>query len=92
MVETRRGRGGGSIVTYSPRRPRARAKAPPAETLATWLDSLAFRRIVEPGDVELRLAASSADVRHAVAVRLVGPQRQLGHDRRLTVPATVETA
>ena len=49
MVETRRGRGGGSIVTYSPRRPRARAKAPPAETLATWLDSLAFRRIVEPG-------------------------------------------
>jgi hypothetical protein len=48
------------------------------------------RRIVEPGDVELRLAASSADVRHVVAVRLVGPERQLGHDRRLTVPATVE--
>ena len=51
MVETRRGRGGGSIVTYSPRRPRARAKAPAPETLATWLDSLTFRRIVEPGAV-----------------------------------------
>jgi GntR family transcriptional regulator, transcriptional repressor for pyruvate dehydrogenase complex len=51
MVETRRGRGGGSVVTYSPRRPRARAKAPAAETLASWLDSLTFRRIVEPGAV-----------------------------------------
>jgi GntR family transcriptional regulator, transcriptional repressor for pyruvate dehydrogenase complex len=51
MVETRRGRGGGSIVTYSPRRPRARAKPPPAETLDAWLDSLTFRRIVEPGAV-----------------------------------------
>jgi GntR family transcriptional regulator, transcriptional repressor for pyruvate dehydrogenase complex len=51
MVETRRGRGGGSVVTYSPRRPRARAKAPSKETLSTWLDSLTFRRIVEPGAV-----------------------------------------
>ena len=51
MVETRRGRGGGSVVTYSPRRPRARAKAPAPETLAGWLDSLTFRRIVEPGAV-----------------------------------------
>ena len=51
MVQTRRGRSGGSVVTYSPRRPRARAKGPPAEKLATWLDSLTFRRIVEPGAV-----------------------------------------
>jgi GntR family transcriptional repressor for pyruvate dehydrogenase complex len=51
MVETRRGRGGGSVVTYSPRAPRARATAPAAETLATWLDTLTFRRIVEPGMV-----------------------------------------
>jgi GntR family transcriptional repressor for pyruvate dehydrogenase complex len=51
MVQTRRGRGGGSVVTYSPRRPRARTKAPSAETLATWLDSLTFRRVVEPGAV-----------------------------------------
>ena len=51
MIETRRGRGGGSVVTYSPRRPRARAKAPSPQVLATWLDSLTFRRIVEPGAV-----------------------------------------
>ena len=51
MVETHRGRGGGSVVTYSPQRPRARTKLPSAETLATWLDSLTFRRIVEPGAV-----------------------------------------
>lgn len=51
MVQTRRGRAGGSVVTYSPRRPRARAKAPSGETLETWLDSLTFRRIVEPGAV-----------------------------------------
>jgi GntR family transcriptional repressor for pyruvate dehydrogenase complex len=51
MIQTRRGRGGGSLVTYSPRRPRARAKAPAAETLAQWHDALTFRRIVEPGAV-----------------------------------------
>jgi GntR family transcriptional regulator, transcriptional repressor for pyruvate dehydrogenase complex len=51
MVETRRGRGGGSVVTYSPRAPRARSKAPSPKVLETWLDSLTFRRIVEPGAV-----------------------------------------
>lgn len=57
MIETRRGRGGGSVVTYSPRRPRARAKVPSPETLDGWLDDLAFRRIVEPGAV-----ATAADL------------------------------
>jgi GntR family transcriptional repressor for pyruvate dehydrogenase complex len=61
MVETHRGRGGGSVVTYSPRRPRARSKAPSAQTLSSWLDSLTFRRVVEPGAVataaELELSA-----------------------------------
>lgn len=51
MVETRRGRGGGSVVTFSPRRPRARTRAPSPDTLASWLDCLTFRRIVEPGAV-----------------------------------------
>ncbi|MFF3290392.1 glycoside hydrolase family 3 N-terminal domain-containing protein [Streptomyces sp. NPDC003023] len=43
------------------------------------------RRIVEPGDLELRLAASSAsgDVRHALRLRLTGPERACGHDRVL---------
>jgi GntR family transcriptional repressor for pyruvate dehydrogenase complex len=57
MVETHRGRGGGSVVTYSPRRPRSRAKTPSAETLARWHDSLLFRRIVEPGAVATAAAA-----------------------------------
>jgi GntR family transcriptional repressor for pyruvate dehydrogenase complex len=66
MVETRRGRGGGSVVTYSPRRPRARAKGPSPATLAVWLDTLAFRRVVEPG------AAATA-----AAADLTGDQRDL---------------
>jgi beta-xylosidase len=44
----------------------------------------AGRRVVEPGDVELRLSASSREVRHAVPVRLVGPERVVDHRRTLT--------
>ncbi|MFI6371801.1 glycoside hydrolase family 3 N-terminal domain-containing protein [Streptomyces sp. NPDC050546] len=43
----------------------------------------AGRRVVEPGALELRLAASSADVRHTARVTLTGPVRVLGPDRRL---------
>ncbi|HEX5567386.1 MAG TPA: glycoside hydrolase family 3 N-terminal domain-containing protein [Streptomyces sp.] len=42
------------------------------------------QRIVEPGAVELRLAASSADVRHTVPLTLTGPERTVGFDRRMT--------
>ncbi|HEX3931593.1 MAG TPA: FCD domain-containing protein [Nocardioides sp.] len=69
MVETRRGRGGGSVVTYSPRRPRARARAaksPSAEILASWLDSLTFRRIVEPGAVATAAGLDLADDQRAM--------------------------
>jgi len=41
------------------------------------------RRVVEPGALELRLAASSADVRHTARLTLRGPERVLGTDRRL---------
>ncbi|MFI9153846.1 glycoside hydrolase family 3 N-terminal domain-containing protein [Streptomyces sp. NPDC053367] len=41
------------------------------------------RRIVEPGDLELRVAASSADVRHTVRLRLSGETRVLDGTRRL---------
>ncbi|WP_432155413.1 MULTISPECIES: glycoside hydrolase family 3 N-terminal domain-containing protein [unclassified Streptomyces] len=41
------------------------------------------RRIVEPGALELRLGASSADIRHRSAIQLVGPVRELGAERRL---------
>ena len=40
-------------------------------------------RVVEPGAVELRVARSSTDVHTTLALELVGPERELGHDRRL---------
>jgi beta-xylosidase len=48
------------------------------------------RRVVEAGDLELRLAASSADVRHTVAVRVVGDERVVGHDRTLVATPTLD--
>ncbi|MBA2808384.1 glycoside hydrolase family 3 C-terminal domain-containing protein [Streptomyces sp. KM273126] len=47
------------------------------------------RRVVEPGALELRLAASSADVRHTARLTLTGPERVLGPDRRLLCETTV---
>ncbi|MCK8435179.1 glycosyl hydrolase [Streptomyces sp. D2-8] len=41
------------------------------------------RRVVEPGALELRLAASSTDVRHTARLTLTGPLRVLGPERRL---------
>jgi GntR family transcriptional repressor for pyruvate dehydrogenase complex len=49
FVSTTRGRGGGSVVSFRPQKPssrRARALQPRREEL---LDTLVFRRIVEPG-------------------------------------------
>lgn len=40
-------------------------------------------RVVEPGALELRLATSSADIRHTAHLTLTGPVRPLGPDRRL---------
>ncbi len=50
LVETRRGRGGGTVVKLKPRTPSGRkaARVTP-EVRADWLDVLEFRRITEPG-------------------------------------------
>ncbi|WEO95841.1 glycoside hydrolase family 3 N-terminal domain-containing protein [Streptomyces sp. FXJ1.172] len=40
-------------------------------------------RVVEPGALELRLGASSTDVRHTARIRLTGPVRAVGAVRRL---------
>jgi beta-xylosidase len=48
------------------------------------------RRVVEAGDLELRLAASSVDVRHTVGVRVVGEERFVGHDRALVATPTLD--
>jgi beta-xylosidase len=41
------------------------------------------RRVVEPGELELRLGASSADLRLTVLCTLTGPVRPVDHTRRL---------
>lgn len=50
LVETTRGRGGGTVVTLKPKTPSARAAARvSARKRQQWLDSLVYRRVVEPG-------------------------------------------
>ncbi|WP_324789150.1 glycoside hydrolase family 3 N-terminal domain-containing protein [Streptomyces sp. H51] len=49
-------------------------------------------RVVEPGALELRLAASSAEVRHTAHLALTGPVRPLGADRRLRCETEVSPA
>ncbi|MEU1028108.1 glycoside hydrolase family 3 N-terminal domain-containing protein [Streptomyces mirabilis] len=49
-------------------------------------------RIVEPGELELRLGASSAEgeVRYAVPVTLTGPERVMGRERRMRCEVRVK--
>jgi beta-xylosidase len=47
-------------------------------------------RIVEPGDLQLRLSTSSSESRHIVNVRLLGPERAVGLSRRMVADVTVE--
>ncbi|MEV5936585.1 glycoside hydrolase family 3 N-terminal domain-containing protein [Streptomyces sp. NPDC052079] len=48
------------------------------------------RRVVEPGALELRLAASSTDTRLAARVTLTGPERQVNHTRHFHATLTQE--
>ncbi|WP_323373926.1 beta-xylosidase/alpha-l-arabinosidase [Plantactinospora alkalitolerans] len=56
----------------------------------TSFTGVSGRRIVEPGDVELRFGRSSGKMVAAVPLRLVGAERQIGHQRRLESLALVE--
>ena len=47
-------------------------------------------RIVEPGEVELWVGASSTDIREVLALELVGPSRAVGVERALEPTVTVE--
>jgi beta-xylosidase len=47
-------------------------------------------RLVEPGELELRLAASSSEVRHRLRLCLTGPQRAVGHDRQMAAGVRYE--
>ncbi|MET4657725.1 beta-xylosidase [Streptomyces sp. PvP037] len=48
------------------------------------------RRVVEPGDLELRLATSSTDTTMTATVALTGPVRQVDHTRRFHAAFTQE--
>lgn len=59
LVETTRGRGGGTVVTLKPRSPSARAaQRTSPEQRQDWFDALEFRRIVEPGGCALAASVS----------------------------------
>ncbi|MGW2624624.1 beta-xylosidase/alpha-l-arabinosidase [Micromonospora taraxaci] len=51
---------------------------------------LSGRRIVEPGDVELRFGRSSGDVVASLPLRLTGAERQVGHQRELLTSVRIE--
>jgi beta-glucosidase len=48
-----------------------------------------FRRIVEPGELELYVGTSAADLPCQASVQLVGPERVVGAHRRLETPVTI---
>ncbi|MFG2128201.1 glycoside hydrolase family 3 N-terminal domain-containing protein [Streptomyces sp. NPDC048751] len=50
------------------------------------------RRVVEPGALELRLGASSAETRHVARLDLTGPVREAGAERRLRCETAVARA
>ncbi len=77
LVETRRGRGGGSMIT-SPTRGRFRGglSRVSAETKSEWLDALEFRRVVEPGAAHL---AASHDLSEPDRDRLTATEQAV-HD------------
>ena len=51
-----------------------------------------LQRVVEPGDVEILVGTSAADLPCRGRVRLTGPLRVVGHDRRLVTPVTLSPA
>jgi len=64
LVETTRGRGGGTVVTLRAGAPSARAATRvSASKRRNWLDALEFRRIVEPGAAALAARRELTDVR-----------------------------
>jgi beta-glucosidase len=64
------------------------AMAVPADVLS--FTGLENRRIVEPGEIELQLGASSADIRLRTTVTLTGTTRTLGREWRMESRCEVE--
>lgn len=79
MVRTTRGRGGGSVVAYRPEAPRKGASAKLAARKDQLLDSLVFRRVVEPGACHVAACRDlSASQRMLLASALAEVDRATG--------------
>ena len=83
FVNTTRGRGGGTVVSYRPRKPSARgarALAPRSEHLR---DTLVFRRVVEPGAAHIAasrdLSAGQRDLLAAAHDEVAAAMDPAGH-------------
>ena len=80
LVETRRGRGGGTVVVLKPRSPSGRAAARvDASRRAEWLDALDFRRVIEPGGAAL---AATVDLDGSARSQLEQALAEVGAARR----------
>lgn len=101
LVETTRGRGGGTVVTLKPRTPggRAAARVSPAQR-QDWLDALDFRRVVEPGAAYLAAGTAPTGVRReqleqaladVAAARKPAQHRQADSRLHLTVASLAES-
>ncbi|HEU5036320.1 MAG TPA: FCD domain-containing protein [Nocardioides sp.] len=101
LVETTRGRGGGTVVTLKPRTPSGRAAARISpDRRSDWLDALEFRRVVEPGAAYLAARNRPTGVRREQleraladvdAARKAGAHRQADSRFHLTVASLADS-
>ena len=101
LVETTRGRGGGTVVTLKPGTPSGRAAARlTQDKRRDWLDALDYRRIVEPGAAALAAGRRLTDVRLAqleraheevTAARKPAEHRQADSRFHLTVASLTDS-
>ncbi len=58
----------------------------------TAFTGLNLQRIIEPGEIEVLVGTSAADLPCSGAIVLTGPLRVVGHERRLVTPVDVRPA
>ena len=102
LVQTTRGRGGGTVVTMRPATPSARAASRrTAPRRAEWADMLDFRRIVEPGAAGMAASVPLSDQQverleaaHEAVATAGGPavHRQADSRFHLTIAALTGSA
>ena len=101
LVETRRGRGGGTVVTKRPTLQGRLSLKQQAARRAEWNDALAFRRIVEPGACALAACADLDDPHRRSLARALeavshagqpGTHRQCDSRLHLTIAAVTGSA